>query len=467
LKLIFRLSLRNLASNRLRFALTTFAVLLGVSFVVSSFVLTDGLLRTFDNIVEDANAEIDAQVRAESDFEEVQSIDRPIDEDLVDVVLSVEGVEEANPGTQSTKIVPVGANGEPVETTGAPIMSFNWNPDSSTTALTIVEGEEPEGQGEFAIDTSSASREDLVVGETYDVIGGAGREPFTLVGITRFGDENALAGAVLMSFTLDELQRLDGTEGQIRWISVVGKDGVGPDELIESIDEALPPDLEVVSGEQIIAEDQEDFSDVVSIFGNILLGFALVAVFVSTFIISNTFNILLGQRVRQLALLRALGASSRQVRASALLESFIIGVTASLLGLAGGRATGRWPARPHEHARLQSSEHGPDHLRPHSGDRLDRRGGCDLLRVAGACETGRKSASRRRHERRLQIRLRGGHSSHDHRHCSRPDRHRRYGLWALRRCRQHGSRTARPRRRSGADLRLRVPFRPPLLEPFG
>jgi putative ABC transport system permease protein len=336
LPLILLLSLRNLTSNRLRFALTTFAVLLGVSFVVASFVLTDGLLKTFDNIVEEANADIDAQVRAESDFDEVQFIDRPIDENLVGVVLAVDGVAEANPGTQSAKLIPVKADGEAVETTGAPILSFNWTPDSTTNALTIVEGEAPDGPGEFAIDKSSASREDFVVGESYDVIGGGGREPFTLVGITRFGDENALAGSVLMSFTLEELQRLDGTEGSIRWISVVAEDGVDPDELIDRLAEAMPPDIEVVSGDVIIAEDQEDFSDVVSIFGNVLLGFALVAVFVSTFIISNTFNILLGQRVRQLALLRALGASSRQVRASALIESFIIGVTASVLGLGGG-----------------------------------------------------------------------------------------------------------------------------------
>jgi putative ABC transport system permease protein len=334
---MFRLSLRNLTSNRLRFALTTFAVLLGVSFVVASFVLTDGLLKTFDNIVANANADVDAQVRARSDFDEVSSTDRPIDESLLAVVTAVEGVDQAEPGSQSGKIVPVKANGDPVETGGAPILSFNWT-DSTLSPLTVVAGEAPDGPGEFAVDESTADRDNLVVGNTYDVIGIDGREPFTLVGHTRFGEGNALAGAVLMSFTLDELQRLDGTEGLIRWIDISADTDVTTEALLERLEAALPADIEAVGGDVVIAEGQDEFGDIVAIFGNILLAFALVAVFVSTFIIGNTFNILLGQRVRQLALLRALGASGPQVRFSAIFEALVIGVTASILGLGGGVA---------------------------------------------------------------------------------------------------------------------------------
>lgn len=329
------LSFRNMARHRLRFALTTFSVLLGVSFVVASFVLTDGLRATFDAIVTDANEGIDAQVQARSQFEEVQFTDRPIDEALLDAVAAVDGVEEAVAGTQSAKIVPITGSGDPIETGGAPILSFNWS-GSDLSALTLVDGKVPEGPGEFAVDVSTAERENMVVGEAYDIIGADGREPFELVGINRFGEENALAGAVLVSFTLDELQRLDGSEGLIRWISVAGEPGVDNDVLIDRLEAALPGEVEVVSGEEVIAEDQEDFSGVVDIFGNILLAFALVAVFVSTFIIGNTFNILLGQRVRQLSLLRALGASSRQIRFGAVFEALIVGVVASIIGLGGG-----------------------------------------------------------------------------------------------------------------------------------
>jgi putative ABC transport system permease protein len=309
-------------------------VLLGVSFVVASFVLTDGLARTFDNLIEDASSEVDVQVRARDDFEEVQFAVRPMDESLVDVVAGVDGVGEVSAGVQSMKIVPVKPDGDPIETMGAPILSFNWT-DSVTNPLTMVAGSSPGGPGEFAIDEGTADREDMVVGEVYDVIGIAGREPFTLVGLTRFGDENALAGAVLVTFTLDEVQRLDGSEGTVQWIDVTA-DGVDPDVLIDRLGDVLPADVEAVPGSVVVDEGKDDFAAVVDIFGTVLLAFALVAVFVSTFIIGNTFNILFGQRVRQLALLRALGASSAQVRFSALLESLVVGVLASVLGLGGG-----------------------------------------------------------------------------------------------------------------------------------
>ncbi len=333
--IVLRLSMRNLAASRLRVALTTFAVLLGVSFVVASFVLTDGLLDTFDTIIEEANAEVDAEVRARSDFDEVQFTARPIDEALVGVVRAVDGVAAAEPATQSMKIVPVRADGEPIRTTGAPILSFNWS-DSPLDPLTLVEGRAPAGPGQFVIDQGTADREGFVVGGTYDVIGAAGREPFQLVGLSRFGDANSLGGAILVSYTLDELQRLDGSEGLIQWIAVGAEAGVEPDVLVERLEAALPDDVEAVTGEVVVQEGQDAFSGFIRIFGNILLGFALVAVFVSTFIIANTFNILLSQRVRQLGLLRALGASSRQVRASALVEALIVGLVASVLGLGFG-----------------------------------------------------------------------------------------------------------------------------------
>jgi putative ABC transport system permease protein len=331
---MLKLSVRNLTHNKLRFSLTTFAVLLGVSFVVASFVLTDGLARTFDTLVQEATSEVDVEVRASDDFEEVAFAMRPIDASLIDVVDDVDGVGEISAVTQSMKVIPIKANGDPIETMGAPILSFNWT-ESAMNPLTLVAGDAPGAPGEFAIDEGTADRDGFVLGETFDVIGADGREPFTLVGLTRFGDENSLAGAVLVSFTLDELQRLDGSEGTIQWIDI-SADGVEPAVLIERLDDVLPDDVEAVPGDVVVQEGQDDFAGVVSVFGNVLLAFALVAVFVSTFIIGNTFNILLGQRVRQLALLRALGASSAQVRFSALLESLVVGVVASVLGLGGG-----------------------------------------------------------------------------------------------------------------------------------
>ncbi len=335
MRAMFKLSIRSLTNNKLRFSLTTFAVVLGVSFVVASFVLTDGLTRTFNSIVQDANAAVDVEVRASDDFAEVDLGDRPIDEGLLDTVESVDGVREAVAVTSSFKIIPLKADGSPVETMGAPIFAFNWS-DTDLAPLKLVAGKIPDGPGEFALDEGTAERDGFVVGETYDIVGADGREPFVLVGLNRFGEENALAGAVLTSFTLDEVQRLDGSEGLVQYIDIAADEGVSASVLIDRLQQVLPADVEVVGSDVVVDEAQSDFSTIVDIFGNVMLAFALVAVFVSTFIISNTFNILLGQRVRQLALLRALGASSGQVRFSALLESLIVGIAASVLGLGGG-----------------------------------------------------------------------------------------------------------------------------------
>ena len=332
---MIRLSFRNIKSNLLRFALTTFAVLLGVSFVVASFVLTDGLRSTFNNMVNEGYSGVAAEVRAERDFDEIDFTFRPIDESLVDVVAEVDGVAEAEPYSDSAKIIPVTADGDPIGSTMAPVFAMSWA-GSPTSPMSLVEGEVPDGPGEFALDAGTAENENMVIGETYDLIGIDGPEPFELVGINKFGDENTLGGFSLVSLPLDELQRLDGTEGLLRYIDVAAAPDVDTAELLQRLEAALPNDIEAVSREALVAEGQDDIGGFIDIFGNVLLAFALIAVFVSTFIIGNTFNILLGQRVRQLSLLRALGASSGQVRFGAMFEALIIGVLASILGLGGG-----------------------------------------------------------------------------------------------------------------------------------
>ena len=335
MRTLFRISIRNIITNPVRFGLTVLSVLVGVSFVVASFVLTDGLRSTFNAIIDDASAEVDAQVRARSDFTEVEFVSQPIDQDLLEAVEGVDGVAQAVATGTSQKITPVAPDGEPLKTLGPPILSFNWD-DSELSPLNLVAGEGPDGPGEFALDETTVDREGFVLGDTYDMIGIEGAEPFELVGITRFGEQNALAGAVLMVFTLDELQRLDGSEGEIVSIEVSAERGVDPAQLVADLEAALPDTVEAVGSEVVVDEGKEAFQSVVDIFGNILLAFALVSVFVSAFIINNTFNIVLGQRVRQLALLRAIGGTVRQVRTGALMEALAVALVASGLGLLGG-----------------------------------------------------------------------------------------------------------------------------------
>ncbi len=330
------LSVRNMRKNKIRFGLTTFAVLLGVSFVVASFVLSDGLRSSLNSMVDTGFETTDAQVRAESDFDEIAFTDRQIDENLADIVVGIDGVQAVSPNTDSMSVTPLDGEGNPLGSTMSPVVAVSWD-GSEIGALRLLEGRVP-GPGEFALDRATAERENMVIGETYNVIGSDGPEPFELVGLNQFGDESTLSDFGLASFQLDELQRLDGSEGLVRYIDVAAEPGVDPEQLALRIEGALPAGVEVVAHDALVTELQDELGDIIGIFGNVLLAFALVAVFVSTFIIGNTFNILLGQRVRQLSLLRALGASSRQVRFGAVFEAVMVGAAASILGLGGGVA---------------------------------------------------------------------------------------------------------------------------------
>jgi putative ABC transport system permease protein len=158
---------------------------------------------------------------------------RPIDEGLIDVVADVDGVGEISAVTQSMKIVPSRRTATRSRRSGH--RSCRSTGPTAMNPLTLVAGTRPDAPGEFAIDEGTADRDGFVLGETFDVIGAAGREPFVLVGLTRFGDENSLAGAVLVSFTLDEVQRLDGSEGTSSG-STSSADGVEPDVLIDRLE---------------------------------------------------------------------------------------------------------------------------------------------------------------------------------------------------------------------------------------
>lgn len=336
MKAMVLLSFRNMRKNKLRFGMTTFAVLLGVSFVVASFVLSDGLRSSLDSMIATNYESTDAQVRAETNFDEITFTDRPIDQALVEVVAAIDGVDQVSANTDSMKVVVLDQDGEPLGSTTSPVIAQSWD-GSSISAMTLLEGAVP-GPGQFALDEGTAESANMVIGQSYTVVGIDGPEQFQLVGINRFGEEDTLSDFGLTSFSLDELQRLDGSEGLIRYIDIASTDGISSEELVARIGPVLPVGTEVIGHDALVAEIQNEIGDIISIFGNVLLAFALVAVFVSTFIIGNTFNILLGQRVRQLSLLRALGASSRQVRFGSVFEALLVGAMASVLGLLGGIA---------------------------------------------------------------------------------------------------------------------------------
>lgn len=326
------LTLRTLNANKMRLALTAFAVVLGVSFIVSSFVLGDGLRRNFSSLSEEIVAGVDLEVQPDADFGSAL----PLEASLLDSIAAVDGVRIAEGQVVAEGIQPIKADGTPITTTGAPLIGFSWVDEPILNSFTIVEGRAPDEGLEFSIDSDAAEKHALEVGETYGVITPDGRVDMALVGISRFGEDNATLGAVLSQYPLETAQELFGRVDQFDTIAVGFDNDANRAATTTAITAVLPAQAIAVEQADLLAETTGDFTEGIDIFNNILLGFAGVALFVSIFIIANTFAIVLGQRTKELALLRAIGASPAQVQRSALLEALIIGIIASALGILGG-----------------------------------------------------------------------------------------------------------------------------------
>ncbi|MEM7141219.1 MAG: FtsX-like permease family protein [Actinomycetota bacterium] len=333
---MLRLTLRNLAARKARFAMTTFAVVLGVGFVVSSFVMSDGLRSTFNGLSEDITAGTDLLVRPTSEFGEPL----PLDESLVEDLGAIDGVRTAAAYVESeeNQIQPIKADGSTIESAGPPQLTFAWIDDTDVGAFTIVDGTAPDEADEFSMDVSAADRHGFVVGQTYDLITPQGVwEGVTLTATTSFGSDNTTVGATLMHVSLDEAQRLFGTAGAVDEIPIGLEVGADATAVAASVDALVGgSSIEVVDQATVTAEQQDEFNEGITIIGNVLLGFAIVSLFVSIFIIYNTFAIVLGQRVKEMGLLRAIGADAAQLRRSVIAEAIIVGIVASVIGLVAG-----------------------------------------------------------------------------------------------------------------------------------
>ena len=333
---MLRLALKSLLAHKIRFALTAGTIVLGVTFVVAAFVTADSLRSTFDEIGVDINTGKDFTVRGALGFGEIANAP-PIPDNLVDGIRVVDGVEVAEGRFFVDGVIPVDGSGEAVSTLGGPLAGVNWLEDESLSQYFLISGAWPQGLSEFAIGTETFANYDFELGRDYQVVTPTGPRTFTLTGTMQFGfPEDAGAGVVFSVFDTATAQEVLGYEGLFNEIDLRAVPGVDLEEVRDRIEAALPDGTEVISSEEAAEEFGDFFEFIIGPLQTILLTFAFVVLFVSTFIISNTFNIVLGQRVRELSLLRALGATPRQVRRSVLIESLVIGLAASAAGIGLG-----------------------------------------------------------------------------------------------------------------------------------
>ncbi|MGD2042165.1 MAG: FtsX-like permease family protein [Acidimicrobiia bacterium] len=332
---MFRTALNGLRANKLRFTLTTLSVVLGVAFVAGSFVFTDTINARFESLFTDVYAGVDATVRPDADAFGAE--DPYLDEPLLSEVTGVEGVETAAGGVAGFAQL-IDADGEPIGGQGPPTLGFSWVEEPRLNLLRIEDanGRAPETAGEIAIDIATAEGNDLSVGDDVVVQTINGADTFTIVGLANFGSEDNLAGATITAFELGEAQRLFDMEGKLSSIDVIAEEGITQEELVETLAATTPERVEVVTGDQQTQEEIDEFTEGLGFLNTALLAFAGVAVFVGAFVIQNTFRITVAQRVRELALLRAVGATGSQVTRMVLIEAAVLAVVASAIGVLAG-----------------------------------------------------------------------------------------------------------------------------------
>lgn len=332
---MWRYTRRGLAARKWRLATTALAIVLGVGFVIGTLVLSDTMTRTFDDLFSDANKGTDAYVRAVSQFGDDAGRGR-LDASVLEQVRATPGVAAASGGISGSVSI-VGADGKSIGSGGAPSFATNWVSEERLNPFRIAEGRAPTQPGEFAVDRSTAKQGALRVGAPVKLQLPNGTETFTLVGIARFGSVDSLAGAQVALFSLSETQRVLGAGGEFGAISAAASPGVDQAQLKAALQQRLGTGkVEVLTGAEITKENQSDIKKGLSGFTTFLSVFGYIALFVGVFIIYNTFAILVAQRQRESALLRAIGASRAQVRRSVIGEAVMIGVIAAGLGVAFG-----------------------------------------------------------------------------------------------------------------------------------
>jgi putative ABC transport system permease protein len=337
---VIRVALRGLLGRKLRATLTALAIVLGVAMISGTFVLTDSIDRAFDRIFTDVRAGSSAVISGKSAFEldeQSGSTEPTFDEALLSKVRDVPGVAEAE-GSVDGEAQIIGKDGKAIGHGGAPNLGFSIaNGESSFNALTLVEGGWP-GNGDIVVDKATADDEDLQIGQVIGIQGRGPVEHLRLSGIVKFGSVSTIGGATLAGFDLPTAQRIFDKQGKLDEIAVAAKSGVSDQQLVGELRQILPPNTQVKTGEEQARSDAEDTDEFISFLQDFLLVFAGVALFVGAFVIANSLSITIAQRTRELATLRTVGASRRQVLSSIIVESLAVGIVASAVGLFFGLA---------------------------------------------------------------------------------------------------------------------------------
>ena len=335
-----RVAIRGLLARKLRSALTAIAIVLGVAMVSGTLVLTDTIEKAFDSIFSSSYEQTDAVVSGKKLVEWSQTGKAQVSPDVLATVRALPEVDAAA-GTildlsgDSNQAKILDKNGKAIQGNN-PTFGLGIDPtDERFNPFKLVEGDWAAGPHQVVVDLNTADEQGFKVGDTVKVAGDGPVRAYTLTGIARFGDVSSLGGATIALFDVETARSVLRKSG-FDAVAVAARQGVSEEKLIDSIARVLPESAEVRTGAEQAAEDGKGVGEFVTFIRYFLLGFGGIALFVGAFVIFNTLSITVAQRTKELATLRTLGASRRQVLRSVVLEGLVLGVVASAVGLGLG-----------------------------------------------------------------------------------------------------------------------------------
>jgi putative ABC transport system permease protein len=337
---MFKAAWKSLMGRKLRLLMSTFAIVLGVAFVAGSLIFTDTLSRSFDAIFASSVGDVVVRPVGGTSADGTPTT-KTLPAALVDKLATVDGAARADGNVSSFSVFVVGTNNKVVGGQGAPGIGLSWTGAPAANGLEglrITAGREPTAAGEIALDAGTAETGGYHVGDTVRLVTSTKQALLTptLVGIASFAEGGSTNGATLTIFDTKTAQDLflGGKDAfNDAWVTA---DGVSQKELRDNVAKVLPDGYEAVTGDQAADEAASDLMKAISFISTFLLIFAGISLVVGSFLIVNTFSILVAQRSRELALLRAIGASRRQVTRSVLFEAMVLGFAGATIGLGLG-----------------------------------------------------------------------------------------------------------------------------------
>jgi putative ABC transport system permease protein len=335
---MWRTTLKSVGAHKRRLLATCLAVMFGVAFLSATLVVGDTMTAGFSDIFAESNAGTDAVVRNATQVGEEDVVERGlVDAGLAGQIASVDGVAAAVPEIWGSGRI-VGSDGDPIGGNGPPTFAAGWIGNDALNPYQLASGRAPTAPGEAVIDKGAAEEGHLAIGDTTTI-----RVPqpvdVTIVGLATFAGADSAGPTTFAAFTPEWASELllPGQPGKATSIRVAAEPGVSQSELVRRIDPVLPHGVESLTGAQVTKEMEDDIQGAfLGFFTTALLVFAGVSLVVATFSIYNTFSILVAQRTRESALLRALGASRGQVLRSTVVEALAVGIVASAIGVAAG-----------------------------------------------------------------------------------------------------------------------------------